>query len=103
MTGDMVQLPESEFDNTLKIADAMAKMGVPVYAVSGNHDRQCGDYADIIDHLWAHDVYMLENGSVRLEKKWRNHKSSWHQRPKTRRCYRRKNERHLRKYTIRTF
>lgn len=68
MTGDMVQLPECEFDNTLKIADAMAEMHIPVYAVSGNHDRQCGGYADIIDHLWAHDVYMLENGSVRLEK-----------------------------------
>lgn len=68
ITGDMVQLPGQEIDNTLKIADAVNQMEIPIYAVSGNHDRQCGEYDRIIEELWANDVYMLENGSVRLEK-----------------------------------
>lgn len=68
MTGDMVQLPDHSIENTLKIAEATLEMDIPIYAVSGNHDRQCGEYYEIIDELWANDVYMLENGSIRLEK-----------------------------------
>ena len=68
MTGDMVQLPDSSIANTLKIADAVTKMNIPIYAVSGNHDRQCGKYEEILESLWAHDVYMLEYDSVRFEK-----------------------------------
>ena len=68
MTGDMVQLPDSSADNTLKIVDAAVKMNIPVYAVSGNHDRQCGKYDEILDNLWAHGAYMLEYDSVRLHK-----------------------------------
>ena len=68
MTGDMVQLPDHSIENTLKIAKEVTKMNIPIYAVSGNHDRQCGEYDNIIDVLWANDVYMLENGSVILEK-----------------------------------
>ena len=68
MTGDMVQLPDHSIENTLKIAGEVVQMNIPIYAVSGNHDRQCGKYDRIIDELWASDVYMLENGSVILEK-----------------------------------
>ena len=68
ITGDMVQLPDHDIDNTVKIAKALADMEIPLYAVSGNHDRQCGKYDEIIDILWANDVYMLENSSIRLEK-----------------------------------
>lgn len=68
MTGDMVQLPYHSIENTLMIADEVTQMNIPIYAVSGNHDRQCGKYDRIIDELWASDVYMLENGSVILEK-----------------------------------
>lgn len=66
--GDMVQLPHTSIDNTLKIVNHAAQKGIPAYAVSGNHDRLCGKYYENIDILWANDVYMLENGSVRLEK-----------------------------------
>ena len=68
MTGDMVQLPDHSIENTLKIANEVIKMDIPIYAVSGNHDRQCGEYYSIVDVLWANDVYLLENGSVKLEK-----------------------------------
>ncbi|MBE7033791.1 MAG: hypothetical protein E7406_06140 [Ruminococcaceae bacterium] len=68
MTGDMVQLPDTSIENTLKIADEVTKMNIPIYAVSGNHDRQCGKYDEIIASLWAHGVYMLEYDSVRFEK-----------------------------------
>ena len=68
ITGDMVQLPDDSIDETLEIANAVTLMGIPIYAVSGNHDRQCGSYDEIIDKLWAADVYMLENGTTTLEK-----------------------------------
>ena len=68
MTGDMVQLPDSSLDNTIKIVDAAVRMNIPVYAVSGNHDRQCGKYDEILGDLWAHGAYMLEYDSVRLHK-----------------------------------
>lgn len=68
MTGDMVQLPDDKFENTLEIAHALADMEIPLYAVSGNHDRQCGAYYEMVETLWANDVYLLENGSVRLER-----------------------------------
>ena len=68
MTGDMVQLPDTSADNTIKIVDAAVKMNIPVYAVSGNHDRQCGKYDEILGALWAHGAYMLEYDSVRLHK-----------------------------------
>lgn len=68
MTGDMVQLPDSSIENTLKIADAVTEMNIPIYAVSGNHDRQCGKYEEILAGLWGHDVYMLEYDSVRFER-----------------------------------
>ena len=68
MTGDMVQLPDVSAENTFKIVDAAVGMNIPVYAVSGNHDRQCGKYDEIIGDLWAHGAYMLEYDSVRLHK-----------------------------------
>lgn len=68
MAGDMVQLPESSAENTLEIVDAAVEMNIPVYAVSGNHDRQCGEYDEILGALWAHGAYMLEYDSVRLHK-----------------------------------
>lgn len=68
MTGDMVQLPDHSIKHTIKIANEVVPMGIPIYAVSGNHDRQCGKYDELIDILWANYVYMLENGSVVLER-----------------------------------
>ena len=68
ITGDMVQLPDSSLENTIKIAEAVTKMNIPIYAVSGNHDRQCGKYEELLEILWTYDVYMLEYDSVRFEK-----------------------------------
>lgn len=68
ITGDMTQLPYTKIDETLKIAKALNDMKIPIYAVSGNHERQGGEYDRIIDELWAADVYMLENSSIEIEK-----------------------------------
>ena len=68
MLGDMVQLPDHSIDKTLEIAEAVVDMGIPIFAVSGNHDRQCGHYDELVNKLWTFDVYMLENGSFKLEK-----------------------------------
>ena len=68
LTGDMVQLPGTSVDKALAIAIESIAMDVPVYAVSGNHERQCGRYDEIVDELWAEDVYLLENSSVTVEK-----------------------------------
>lgn len=68
MLGDMVQLPETKAQKALEIAKESISMGVPVYAVSGNHERQGGRYDEIVDEFWAEDIYLLENGSVKFEK-----------------------------------
>lgn len=68
MTGDMVQLPGTSAEKAREIAREVIAMGIPVYAVSGNHERQCGRYDEIIDEFWADDIYMLENGSIKFEK-----------------------------------
>lgn len=68
MTGDMVQLMGTTADKAIEIASESIKMGVPVYAVSGNHERQCGEYDKLVDEFWAEDIYLLENGSVKFEK-----------------------------------
>lgn len=64
--GDMVQLPDDNLDETLKIVNAAGD--IPVYAVSGNHERQCGSYEEICEILWASGVEMLENNSIKLRK-----------------------------------
>ncbi len=66
--GDMVQLPGTTADKAIEIARESIKLGVPVYAVSGNHERQCGEYYELVDKFWAEDIYLLENGSVKIEK-----------------------------------
>ena len=68
LTGDMVQLPGTSAEKAREIAGKAISMGVPVYAVSGNHERQCGRYDEIVDEFWADDIYLLENGSVKFEK-----------------------------------
>lgn len=64
-TGDMVQLPHHSLDETLKIAEAAGN--IPVYAISGNHETQCGEYKKIIKTLRESNVIILDNDSVCLE------------------------------------
>jgi len=68
MLGDMIQLPDASVKKALEITKESIGMGVPVYAVSGNHERQCGHYDEIVDKFWANDIHLLENGSVKVEK-----------------------------------
>ena len=68
LAGDMVQLPWSTAEKALSIAEVCDSIGVPVYGVSGNHERQCGRYDELVDEFWAGDIYLLENGSVKVEK-----------------------------------
>ena len=65
-TGDMVQLPYDSIDETVKLAKAVDN--IPIYAISGNHDTQCGAYDKIIQTLWDVNVIPLDNDSVCLEK-----------------------------------
>lgn len=65
ITGDMVQLPDSSIYETLKIGRAV---DVPIYAVTGNHDTQCGAYDEIMEALDETDIIPLDNDSVCLEK-----------------------------------
>ena len=68
ITGDTVQLPDISTEKILDLAKKVDAMGVPIYAVSGNHERQSGKYKEIVDEFWAGDIYLLENGSVKVEK-----------------------------------
>jgi len=64
-TGDMVQLPDHSLDETLKIAKSA--YGIPMYAISGNHETQCGEYKNVIKTLKNNGIITLDNDSVCLE------------------------------------
>lgn len=64
--GDLVQLPNSSIDETLKIANVINN--IPMYMVSGNHETQCGAYDEVVEALWNSDIIVLDNDSVALEK-----------------------------------
>ena len=67
-TGDMVQLPHSNLDETLKIAKAF-EGEIRCYAVSGNHEKQNDNYEEIIyDKLWGNGIICLEDDSVCIER-----------------------------------
>lgn len=66
ITGDMVQLPGCTVDETLKIGRAVKD--IPIYAVSGNHDTQCGAYYEVMNALVDEGIIPLENDSVCIEK-----------------------------------
>ena len=67
-TGDMVQLPHSNLDETLKIAKAFEGK-IQCYAVSGNHEKQNEKYYDIIyEELWGNGIICLEDDSVCIER-----------------------------------
>lgn len=64
--GDMVQLPESTMKETVEIAQGVSD--IPMYAVSGNHETQCGSYDEIIKELWNANIIPLDNDSVCIER-----------------------------------
>lgn len=61
-----MQLPDDSIEETVKIAKGIED--IPMYAVSGNHDTQCGEYDKIMRTLWAVNIIPLDNDSVCLEK-----------------------------------
>ena len=68
MTGDMSQLPDTSVKYALDIAYGLKELDIPVYGVSGNHERQGGKYERAMEEFWAADVCMLENSSTELTK-----------------------------------
>lgn len=66
VTGDMAQLPGTSVSRTIKIKNSVGN--IPVYAVSGNHDTQGGDYAGIHASLKKAGIHMLDDTSVCIEK-----------------------------------
>lgn len=64
--GDMVQLPGNTMKETVKIAQGVSE--IPMYAVSGNHETQCGSYKEIIKELWNAKIIPLDNDSVCIER-----------------------------------
>ena len=65
-TGDMALLPDKSIRATSKIAKAVKN--IPMYAVSGNHETQCGYYDEIITTLWQKGITPLDNDSVCIER-----------------------------------
>ncbi len=65
IAGDMNQLPDESIQETVKLRKLVRD--VPMYAVSGNHERQCYNYYEIMAVMKAMDIIPLENDSVRLE------------------------------------
>lgn len=65
-TGDMAQLPDRSIQETSKIARAV--QDIPMYGVTGNHERQSGYYDEIIATMWDRKIIPLDNDSVCIEK-----------------------------------
>lgn len=66
MTGDMSQLPEWSVQESAKIGKAVGGE-YPIYAVSGNHERQGDGYEEILASWKWHNIVALENDTARLE------------------------------------
>lgn len=68
--GDMVQLPDSSVDETIKIAEAVTEKypDIKLYAVSGNHETQGGSYDKIIKKISEANIIPLDNDSVCINK-----------------------------------
>ncbi len=66
MTGDMPQLPDYSVQESSKIGKAVGG-DYPIYAVSGNHERQGDGYDEIIAAWKGHNITPLENDSVWLD------------------------------------
>ena len=67
-TGDLVQLPDDDLTNTIKILDETADL-IPTYVISGNHESQNFSYYDISCELEDHGAVFIDNKSVYL---WKN-------------------------------
>ena len=65
-TGDMALLP----DKSIRAASRIAKeiSDIPMYAVSGNHETQCGYYDEIITTMWQKGITPLDNDSVCIKR-----------------------------------
>jgi len=66
VTGDMAQLPDTSVEKTCRIKESIGD--IPMYAVSGNHDTQGGEYSLIHKTLKNAGIQMLDDTSVCIEK-----------------------------------
>lgn len=67
-TGDMVQLPDSDISEAIKISEAF-KGKIPTYAVSGNHESQNKDYWDIYDEFYySTNAFWLEGYKEKIKR-----------------------------------
>ncbi|MCH5185037.1 MAG: metallophosphoesterase [Oscillospiraceae bacterium] len=64
-TGDMNRLPDDSVRETVKLRELVKD--IPMYAVSGNHERQNYNYYEIIAVMKAFGITPLENDGVWLE------------------------------------
>ena len=65
-TGDMALLPDKSIRATSGIAKQVKN--IPMYAVTGNHETQCGYYDEIIKTMWQKGIIPLDNDSVCIER-----------------------------------
>lgn len=66
-TGDMVLLPDDDLGETINIIREF-RDDIPIYAVSGNHEKQNESYWDITYKLWDEGAIVLEDDSVEIKK-----------------------------------
>ena len=65
--GDMVQLPDDRTTYVCRIGDELGDE-YDLYAISGNHETQNYSYDMIMDDLYEHNINVIENETVCLEK-----------------------------------
>jgi predicted MPP superfamily phosphohydrolase len=67
VTGDFTQ-KESRLPQLRPYLEVLRDSGVPVYAVLGNHDYQMRKVIRLVKLLQEHDIRLLRNENVRLDK-----------------------------------
>lgn len=63
--GDMTELAHSNWNNTLRMLDAIDK-SIPVYGVLGNHEVLSDEVQEISNDLSQHGMYLLNNEKITL-------------------------------------
>ena len=64
--GDIVD-DQEPLENALSFFEALSRLDIPVYYVSGNHDRMRPDFESVIETVKGYGVRVIEGESVLIE------------------------------------
>ncbi|MGO4958487.1 metallophosphoesterase [Luteococcus sp. Sow4_B9] len=70
VTGDLVNMYTKDLERISQWFGHLVALGIPVYAVPGNHDHWDGHIGPVLDMLASHDIPVLTNRHVAFDGDW---------------------------------